>query len=101
MVVSVFMPTGFVIARELKATCDFNDPDLPDISASSPYKKPEVKIPVTPKRDYIAGEKPPKGKVAWQKPPRQHEVPARLVDVSAECCTALCSSAVHIAELLW
>lgn len=72
-------PAGFVIARELRVEADpfLGDTTLPDISASAPYTKQRRRLPRAPAAAFEPGEKEPRAKAAWQKPPRDHKVPAR------------------------
>jgi hypothetical protein len=70
---------GFVIARKLRIECDpfFGDASMPDISASTPYSRQHRRLLRAPAAAFEPGEKEPRSKVAWQKPPRDHKVPAR------------------------
>uniref|UniRef100_A0A383WFR0 RNA helicase n=1 Tax=Tetradesmus obliquus TaxID=3088 RepID=A0A383WFR0_TETOB len=82
----VFEFQRFVIARELRSEADpfFGDTTLPDISASSPYTKQRRRVPRAPAAAFEPGEKERRTKAAWQKPPRDHKVPARLRQLVAD-----------------
>ncbi|WIA14327.1 hypothetical protein OEZ85_002857 [Tetradesmus obliquus] len=82
----IFEFQGFVIARELRIEADpfFGDTSLPDISASSPYTKQRRRLPRAPAAAFEPGEKERRSKAAWQKPPRDHKVPARLRQLVAD-----------------
>jgi hypothetical protein len=81
-VLDLLRVADFVIARELRVECDpfYGDKDLPDISARSPYVRQRRQPARAPAAAVEQGEKEPRSKVPWQRPPMQHQVPERCAE---------------------
>jgi hypothetical protein len=64
---------GFAIGRHLQTLVDANDPTMPDLRPTAPYKK-QRQQPARPAKTVVPGERPPRQRGGWLNPPKHHPV---------------------------